>query len=90
MKESIFRAGPVGIVLLTLTLFFTAGCAAPPPPKPPGVPDPGVLHKENRQEVKFRVGKPEYVEKDTIDEYESRDGGILDNKAIGVKSIWKF
>ncbi len=90
MKESIFLVRPVRVIFSTLLLLFTVGCAAPSPPRPPGVPDPGVLHKENRQEVKFRLGKPEYVEKDKIDEYESRDDGILDNKAVGFKSIWKF
>ncbi len=91
MKSGTSLAGTVlGIILMACTL-IVAGCASPPPPRVPGTPDPGVLHRDARQDIKLRVGKPgDPVVEDATENYEKRDDGLLENKAIGVKGIWKF
>jgi len=90
MKRESFYAGTVHGVFLLLFLLFLVGCAGSPPPRVPGTPDPGVLHRDSRQDMKLRVGKPEYLEEDTLEKYEKRGAGPLDNQSLGIKGIWKF
>ncbi len=90
MKQESFYAKTVQGVFVAFLLFFLAGCGTSPPPRVPGTPDPGVLHRDTRQEMKLRVGKPQYLDEDATEKYESRDAGLLDNQALGVETIWRF
>jgi hypothetical protein len=85
-------------VLLTRMLFYgllicfslcMEGCYVPHQ-RPPGTPDPGVLDREANQDAKVYIGKPDSYGQDETERYTNRNGGILDNKFLGVKGIWKF
>lgn len=95
MEPGIARRALLSIASAVCFVLWLTACTTT---TQPGASAPPEVQTQAKQEdrkdkdegFKMGIGNPDPHEETNTDLYEKRDQGVLDNKAFGIKHIWKF